>query len=358
VKEAAINQSKIIFDQDPTVGSVSQSIKQTAHQSPPQIVPNGVNRIDADLSAPPARSGDKVDSVDADIAILDCGVDPHDDINLLKDREVSAVIGKTPRDGNGHGTHVAGIAAAKDNEIGVVGTAPGARIWNVKVLDYDPAENTCTTDTATMLRGLQYVAEHADEIEVVNLSLGGKCEITLPRCLDPNYENAINNLINRGLVVIASAGNSNDTATKYVPARFQGVITVANVVDSDGKCGGLGKPTHRGPDDALASNSNYGPTIDVASPGVNILSTYLNNSYARLSGTSMAAPHVAGEAAYFMSINPLASPSDVRNEITASGAGSTTICDDNGFGYFKGDRDMYPEPLINEKSITTTTAIS
>jgi subtilisin family serine protease len=142
-----------------------------------------------------------------------------------------------------------------------------------------------------------------------------------------------------------------------VPARFQDVITVSNIVDSDGMCGGKGSLTHRGPDDTLASNSNYGHVVDVAAPGVNILSTYLNNTYARLSGTSMSAPHVAGEAAYFMSLNPLASPSDVRNEIIASGSGPTTACDGNGFGYFMTDRDTYSEPVINIRNITTITAI-
>jgi subtilisin family serine protease len=359
-QESVIDQAINILEQDPNVKSASQNFKQVAHQlniNSPQVIPKGIDRTDADLSIPPGKSGDNKDAVDADIAILDCGVDPNDDLNIRLDTEVSAVIGSTPRDGSGHGTHVAGIAAAKDNGIGVVGTAPGARIWNVKVLDYDSSAGTCTTDTLTIIRGLQYVARHADEIEVTNLSLGATCNITISRCLNPDYENAINDLVSKGVVVVVSAGNNGIDAANVVPARFQNVITVSNIADSDGKCGGQGQPTHRGPDDTLATNSNYGSVVDVAAPGVNILSTSINNKTAHLSGTSMSAPHVAGEAALFMSLNPLAPPSVVRNAIVDQGSNLGTQCDNNGKGYFTGDKDPYSEPMSNLQDISTITPI-
>lgn len=350
---ATINQTINILKQDPQVESVSQNIRQDAWttNSLSQILPTGINRTDADLSSPPGKSGDKQDDVDIDIAILDCGVNEHNDLNLLVDRQISTIVGSIPTDHNGHGTHVAGTAAAKDNDFGVVGTAPGARIWNVKVLEHDPSTGGCSGDTLSIIRGLQYVATHANEIDVANLSLGGQCGRWQANCLNDDYENAINDVVNRGVVVVVAAGNSGKDATDYVPARFQSVITVSNVADSDGKCGSKGGPTHRGPDDSLASNSNYGPVIDVAAPGVNILSTYLDNTYAKLSGTSMSAPHVAGEAALYKSLNPLASPSDVRNEIMAIGSDFLTQCNGNGFGYFTGDKEGLQEPLINLQHI-------
>ena len=121
-----------------------------------QRTPTGIDRVDADLS--PAKSGDGSGAVGADIAILDTGVQrDHPDLNVWKC--VSFVDGDDPNtcnDMDGHGTHVAGIAAALDNDIGVVGTAPGARIWAIKV-QKDEASGT----SSDLLEGLEFVAEHS-----------------------------------------------------------------------------------------------------------------------------------------------------------------------------------------------------
>ncbi len=107
-------------------------------------------------------------TVNADIAVLDTGVNTHPDLNIFRCVSfVTFVPLLTCNDGFNHRTHVAGIAAAKDNNIGVVGTAPGARIWAIKVIP-----DNSRGDESDILEGLNYVATNAKEIEVANLSLG------------------------------------------------------------------------------------------------------------------------------------------------------------------------------------------
>jgi subtilisin family serine protease len=118
------------------------------------------------------------------------------------------------------------------------------------------------------------------------------------------------------------------------------------VGDSDGKCGGNGPETGYGKDDALASFSNYGSVVDIAAPGTKIYSTYKGNTFATMSGTSMASPHVAGAAALYLSNNPDASPLNVKNALMSQGSNSNTSCDGNGYGYFSGDKDSIREPLL------------
>src|SRR5438876_171398 len=129
-----------------------------------QTVPTGVRRIGANLS-PMAKIDGLDERINADIAILDTGITPHPDLNLFT--SVSFIAGQTS-DGNGHGTHVAGIAAALDNDIGVVGVAPGARLWAIKVMD-----DSGSGITSTVIQGIDYVTQNASQIEVANLSLVG-----------------------------------------------------------------------------------------------------------------------------------------------------------------------------------------
>jgi len=134
-----------------------------------QTVPPGIDRVDADLSSTVA--GDGRGAVDVDIAIIDTGIDPrHRDLNVAGG---VSCVGGTFTDGIGHGTHVAGIAAAKDNHMGVVGVAPGARLWAVRVF----TSNGLATDSS-LICGIDWVTAHAGTIEVANMSLGrpeGSC---------------------------------------------------------------------------------------------------------------------------------------------------------------------------------------
>lgn len=320
--------------QDPRVAFVE--LDQRVHAFG-QTVPVGVDRVDGDVSQ--AVSGDGSGAVDADIAILDTGIDlTHPDLNVH--HEKTFVPGTSSADDdNGHGTHVAGVAAAKDNEIGVVGIAPGARLWSIKVLDSSGAGSI-----SDIIAGIDYVTSHSSEIEVVNLSFG--CE-----CNSPALDAAINNAVQAGIVFVVAAGNDHKDASSFSPARNPNVIAVSAMADSDGKCGGQGTSTQYGNDDTLASFSNYGDPIDMVAPGVGILSTYSDGKYAQLSGTSMAAPHVTGGIALYESSHPGATPAQVRAALTESGTQPSSGCTAEGQGYFTGDPNGANKPFLNAKGL-------
>jgi subtilisin family serine protease len=280
------------------------------------------------------KSGSGFGSVNADIAIIDTGID-LDHPDLFVHVQKTFVLGTTSaNDDRGHGTHVAGIAAAKDNSIGVVGVAPGARLWAIKVLD-----SSGSGSISTIIKGVDYVTGYAPWIDVANMSLG--CE-----CTSTSLDTAISNSVKAGVIYVVAAGNSNKNAATFSPANHPSVIAVSAIADSDGKCGRLGPSTSRGADDTLASFSNYGSLVDLAAPGVNIYSSYKDGTYATLSGTSMAAPHVAGMAALHDSRWPTSAPLDVLKSFQRNGSNPSTICDGKGHGYFYGDRDSYRESLL------------
>lgn len=309
-----------------------------------QTLPTGINRVDADMSS--ANSGNGNGNVDIDIAILDSGIDlKHSDLNVYHQKSIvttsigiNSLFGRqtstTANDDNGHGTHVAGIAAAKDNSHGSVGVAPGAKLWAIKVLD-----SKGTGPLSTVIKGIDYVTQYANQIEVANLSLG--CE-----CKSSAFDTAINNSVNAGIVFVVAAGNAGKDAIDYLPANNPNVISVSAVGDSDGTCGGNGPDTGYGKDDALTNFSNYGSVIDMAAPGAKIYSTYKGNTYATMSGTSMASPHVAGAAALYLSNNPDAPPLTVKSALMSQGSNINTPCDRNGYGYFTGDKDSVREPFL------------
>ena len=327
---------------DPRVAYIEQDQQVQAFQIPSQptgtnqALPTGINRIDADLS--PVRSGDGSsgnNNVNVDIAILDTGIDlSHPDLNVYVQKTFVSGT-SSANDDNGHGTHVAGIAAAKDNGYGVVGVAPGARLWDIKVLD-----STGSGLISDIIAGIDYIASFANQVDVANLSFGCQCESAA-------LDSAINNAVAKGITFVAAAGNAHTDDSTFSPANNPNVIAVSAIADSDGKCGGVGPSTSYGRDDSFASFSNYGSTVDMAAPGVSILSTYRGSTYAYMSGTSMAAPHVAGAAALYKgTVNPSASPLTVKNALQSQGSKISTVCDGNGHGYFTGDPDSYHEPLL------------
>jgi len=331
------------FRNDPRVDYVEQdqSVKNFARdnlvQTFAQILPTGIDRVDAELSS--IAAGDGNVAVAVDIAIIDTGIDlKHPDLNVFMQK--TFVKGtRSADDDNGHGTHVAGTAAAKDNNDGVAGVAPGAKLWAVKVLN-----RSGSGYMSDVIAGVDYVTQKADMIEVANMSLG--CE-----CTSSALNTAIHNSVAAGVTYVVAAGNSAKDASTFSPANHPDVITVSAIADSDGKCGGLGQATTYGNDDSFAAFSNFGSTIEIAAPGVNIKSTYKDDSYASMSGTSMASPHVAGAAGLYKSVNPDASPADVRNALLSQGIHSGTDCDGNGHGYFTGDPDQIPEPLLYVRTL-------
>jgi subtilisin family serine protease len=295
-----------------------------------QIIPQSVDRVDGDINLENINSN----AIDADIAILDTGIDlDHEDLNVF--HEKSFIAGTfSADDDHGHGTHLAGIAAAKDNSFGIVGIAPGARLWALKVL-----ESSGNGEISTLIKGLDYINQNSNQVDVAVLSLGCECE-------SGALDIAINNSIKAGITIVVAAGNEAKNARTFTPANNPEVITVSAITDTDGKCGGNGPSSPYGDDDMLASFSNFGNVVDISAPGVDIYSTFKSNSYKKLSGTSMAAPHVAGAAALYISLHPEASPKDVKNYLVTSGTKFSDLCDGNGHGYFVGDRDSLHEPLL------------
>lgn len=201
--------------------------------------------------------------------VVDTGVDArHPDLRVHKGKSKSMIDeSRGMTDGQGHGTHVAGIIGAKDNGTGVLGVAPGVTIASVKVLD-DNGKGTADD----IIAGLDYAASRARRGDVINLSLGG------------GFNQAVNDAVLRAsasATIVVAAGNYRGDARNYSPGSAEGdnVVTVS-AIDAD---------------DVFSASSNYGnPPIDCAAPGVGILSTLPGNNYGSFTGTSMAAPHVAG----------------------------------------------------------------
>ncbi len=313
-----------------------------------QQLPINMDRIDVERTATYQKKAGQ--TLDIDIAIIDSGIDlDHPDLNVYKEKSVSFVEDDSGgNDAFGHGTHVAGIAAALNNDIGVVGVAAGARLWSVKVVSDDGKGYT-----SNVIAGIEYVTQHADEIEVANMSLGGNgsSDGNCGRTNKDPYHTAVCNSVAAGVVYVVAAGNGSADAANTVPASFEEVITVSAIADSDGKPGGKGAATDRGDDDAFASFSNFGQTVDIAAPGVNVLSTYLEGSTKNLSGTSMASPHVAGAVALYILNNFDQRPTDTEGKKNYANLIKSKLIEaatkKGSEDYFKNDPDNYAEPLLN-----------
>lgn len=299
-------------------------------------MPTGINRIDGELSLLSGITGGGPD-LDIDVAVIDTGVERHPDINVFS--QVSLATGETtqPTDLNGHGTHVGGTIGAKDNGVGVVGVAPGARIWSVKVLNRNGSGYM-----SDIIAGIDYVAQRSSQIEVANMSLG--CE-----CTSAAMDSALSRAMNAGVVFVVAAGNNAKNASTFSPARNPDVITVSAVADFNGLPGGGAPSTcYNDVDDTLADFSNYGAAVDIAAPGVCITSTWMNSGYKTISGTSMASPHVAGAAAlailkYGRPVN-MSGVASIRQRLVDAAAPQASP------GGFTGDKDTYREPLLNVMS--------
>ena len=301
-----------------------------------QELPTGIDRADADLSSLAAIDG--IDSrVDVDVAVIDTGVDlDHADLNVNTAGAKNCATGRSADDGNGHGTHVAGTIGALDNATGVVGVAPGARIWPVRVLN-----NNGSGSYSAIVCGIDYVTANADTIEVANMSLGGSGSDD-GNCGNSNNDamhRAICNSVAAGVTYVVAAGNEASDSAGSVPAAYDEVITVSALADFDGAPGGGAAPTCRSDvDDTFANFSNYGADVDLIAPGVCITSTWKGGGYDTISGTSMASPHVAGGAALIKASNAGATPAQVKSSLQSTG---TTDWDNSD------DRDSTKERLLN-----------
>ena len=245
-----------------------------------ETVPDGVARVLGDGSSTltlPSCAGGAGDCGGRTLWVLDTGVDlDHPDLNVDVGRSANFINafgprGKdTPDDEHGHGTHVAGTAAAIDNDIDVVGVAPGATVVSVRVLD---RRGSGTTDE--VVAGLEYVMANATDGDVVNMSLGGPADTAL--------DDAVRVLADTNLVWLSlAAGNEQTDVDNRSPARTGDHLRVFTVSAVDSS-------------DNWASFSNYDDDdVDRAAPGVGVVSLKRGGGTTSKSGTSMSAPHVAG----------------------------------------------------------------
>jgi subtilisin len=301
---------------------VQYVVKDRAVKLAAQNIPTGVARIGASNAQVGSNLLGTSRGRGVGVAVIDTGIDlNHPDLGTVVPGTNCIKKTQLPNDDNGHGTHVAGTIAARDNDRGVVGVAPDATLYAVKSID---AYGNGTW--STVICGIDWATANAGAIRVVNMSLTSRANATPSDALCRNQNSdpvhtAICASTLAGITYVAAAGNSSDDAGKYIPAAYDEVITVSALADSDGAPGGLGLPPScfaGQQDDHLASFSNYGGAVDLAAPGVCIESTYMGGGYATLSGTSMAAPHVAGAAARYIGTNPLARPADVRAALIAA----------------------------------------
>lgn len=242
------------------------------------------------------------------VGILDTGIDPyHPDLNGNILGGFDTIQYKSWGDNNGHGTHVAGIVAAiRNNGIGVAGTAPVAGLYAVRVL------NTAGYGyTSDIIEGIDWCISRG--CQVINMSLGSYS-------YNQSFQDAINRAYGAGIVAVAAAGNDGTSSPLY-PAAYSHVISVSATDKNDN----------------IPSWSNYGSYIDFAAPGVSIYSTYKKRSYATMSGTSMASPHVAGIAALrfgqYIAAGIIPSPDKIESDIattTYKPAGYSTYYYGNG----------------------------
>ena len=313
-------QAAARIQNDPRVELVEADLPVQAFA---QTVPTGITRIAANS----ARYDGIESSYDVDIAILDSGIDlDHPDLNVVASTGCAGggPYSKKCTDGkgdddNGHGSHVAGIAAARDNAIGVVGVAPGARLHAVKVLDQRGSGYV-----SWIIAGIDWVTARSSTIEVANMSLGGSGYTS-------SYHTAVKNSVAKGIVYVVAAGNERrdvygadlkfGTSDDTQPAAYPEVATISALADADGRPGGLTATSTtfsnctENRDDSFACFSNFsavatnnpvtssGAKIDLMLPGYRIYSTYKSGGYATVSGTSQASPHAAGLAALYISAN-------------------------------------------------------
>ena len=262
-----------------------------------QTLPWGIDRIDADASSTRAGNGSgAVSGVNA--YIIDTGIDKtHPDLNVVG--HVNFHGGKNT-DCDGHGTHVAGTVAARDDAGDVVGAAPGAPLTGVKVLGCNGSGWT-----SNIIKGIDWVTKNAKKPAVANISLGGRASKAL--------DDAVRRSASKGIFYAVAAGNAGADACTESPARAgagtdNGIATVAATDYRDQE----------------AYFSNYGKCVDLWAPGVDIPSTQLGGGTTTMSGTSMASPHVGGTAALYLSKNMGSSAAMVESRLKMDATGTGT----------------------------------
>ncbi len=292
--KAALNALR----QNPNVADVSPDPRRHLMA---QTTPYGINMVQAsqfsqsDLSA-------------RTVCVIDTGYNRgHADLpntnGGVSGNANNSAVGNWYNDGNGHGTHVAGTIAAYDNSQGVVGVYPGVDLHIVKIFD-DNGTWTYASDIVGAIDQCKSAGAN-----VVNMSLGGAGSSSAENA-------AMQGFANDGILLVAAAGNDGNSSQSY-PASYDAVMSVA-AVDSNAN---------------HASYSQYNSAVEIAGPGSSVYSTYPTNTYATLSGTSMATPHVVGAAALVWSYFPQCSNTQIRSALNATAQDRGASGRDNYYGY-------------------------
>ncbi len=298
-------------DKDILAVEVDQKVKINA-----QIQDWGIQSVNA-----PASWESQLTGKGMKIAVLDTGISPHEDLMISGGVSFTSYT-SSYNDDNGHGTHVAGIIGAKNNSIGTIGVAPESNLFAVKVLDQNGSGYI-----SDIIKGIDWSI--TNKMDVINLSLGAPNDsIALHQAVDKAY--------NSGVLVVAAAGNdgasdgSGDTVD--YPARYNSVIAVS-ATDSSNQRG---------------SFSSTGHTVEVAAPGVKVNSTYLNNQYISMSGTSMATPYVAGILALLKQRNPALTAAQLREKLIETTIDIGPEGKDTFFGYGLVQAPIQPQDSKTE----------
>ncbi len=272
------------------------------------------------------------------VGIIDSGIDyTHPD---LDDNYVTGIDyvnnDNNPYDDEGHGTHVAGIVGAEDNDVpGIIGVAPKVSLYGIKVLD-----SSGKGSFSNIIAGIDWAIEN--DMDIINLSLGGPFGTTA-------LKEATNRAWDAGVIVVAAAGNKGWYLDLFyywwvcAPAKYDKSIAVANLEPEPSSTDPTSVTRH--------SSSCTGSSLDVSAPGTLILSTYPSNTYYEGTGTSMAAPMVAGTCALILSANPWFTPDDVRDILIATVEDLGDSGHDNKYGY--GQINAWS--AVEEANITTPT---
>jgi subtilisin len=299
-----------------------------------QVTPTWLKRIGVTTKDRRLGSGKHRQAFDADIAIIDSGISPnHPDVRPVGGKDCTHSGGWG--DGYGHGLGVASILGARDNHRGIVGILPGVRLWSVRIFDRQGQAKM-----SWVLCGLDWVANKRDphdhhkpffEGATLSFSVGDAGSRRVPdgdcgrHPLDLIHQ-AICRIERQGTILVAAAGNYGQPAARRRPAGYRQVITVSAMADFDGRPGGKGlqsRACRAGAalerDDRFASFSSYGRGVDLIAPGKCIWVAYRGKSYARVSGTSFAAPMVLGAALLYRRRYPSAGPNQVRMALIYSG---------------------------------------
>ena len=305
--------------------AVAQVVGRPASSQPPQSTPWGIQRIGADLSwYQSTGQGIRV-------AVVDTGIDAaHPDFRDAQG--VSRVVlgynfvnpAKAAKDDNNHGTHVSGTIGASNNAIGVVGVAPGCTPVAVKVVDRNGSAYY-----SWIIAGIDWAA--ANDCQVINMSLGGTADVAALR-------DACDNAVAAGVVVVAASGNSGNSTPNY-PAAYASVLCIAATDTLD----------------RLASFSSYGAHVDLAAPGVGVLSTVRGGGYATWSGTSMAAPHASGAAALVLASGRYTDVNLDGHVNDEARAALEATADDVNAGTLPGQDDALGHGLLDAEEATTGT---